>query len=343
MKYYAIHKGHNPGVYESWAIARKEIEGFSGAIHRACTSSGDAMYFYQHGTLPPKEKRIVVEPSRGKSKRTLLNMIQSPSHQQEPRHNQPTSIRTSGQDFLHCGSKNNSLCPGMPVRNDRPIKCRTKSTNFMDTEQAAINMAFQIKDTVSADHGDTELDSDEEPYELNTVTPRLSGNLEELIHYYYTKASFSSSTLYIYSDGSTFNNGKNNATGGYGAFFSDPKIPPLSKRLTNTKVTNNICELKAISDSLKCLDPHESRKIILYTDSEYCKLALTVRYPKWEQNGWKTYYKGKTTLIKNKDIIKDAYKQVSKFNITIKWIPSHTENTDLHSIGNSIADLLAKG
>ena len=150
-------------------------------------------------------------------------------------------------------------------------------------------------------------------------------------------------TLYIYTDGSTVNNGKSNARGGYGVFFSDPAFEPISKALTG-KATNNIAELTAIIKGLeKIVDSVGNYdKIVVHTDSEYSFLALAERYKKWETSGWQSTWKGKTQEIKNQDLIKRAYQLYNKTGVQLKHVRAHTGKKDIHSIGNEIADRLAE-
>ena len=35
MKYYAVKKGRNPGIYTSWDLCLKEVKGYKGAIYKS--------------------------------------------------------------------------------------------------------------------------------------------------------------------------------------------------------------------------------------------------------------------------------------------------------------------
>ncbi len=45
MKYYAVKKGRNPGIYTSWDSCLKEVKGFSGAIYKSFKTKADAEAF----------------------------------------------------------------------------------------------------------------------------------------------------------------------------------------------------------------------------------------------------------------------------------------------------------
>ena len=49
MKYYAVKKGRNPGIYESWDSCLKEVKGYSGAIYKSFKSLDDAKDFMDGG------------------------------------------------------------------------------------------------------------------------------------------------------------------------------------------------------------------------------------------------------------------------------------------------------
>jgi viroplasmin and RNaseH domain-containing protein len=41
-RYHVVYKGHNPGIYDNWPEAQKQIVGFSGCKHKAFDSLPDA-------------------------------------------------------------------------------------------------------------------------------------------------------------------------------------------------------------------------------------------------------------------------------------------------------------
>lgn len=47
MKYYAVKKGRNPGLYTSWDSCLKEVKGFSGAVYKSFKTKEDAINFME--------------------------------------------------------------------------------------------------------------------------------------------------------------------------------------------------------------------------------------------------------------------------------------------------------
>ena len=48
-KYYVVWKGHTPGVYDSWEICKKEIDGFPGALYKGFPDKAGADAAYAKG------------------------------------------------------------------------------------------------------------------------------------------------------------------------------------------------------------------------------------------------------------------------------------------------------
>ena len=150
-------------------------------------------------------------------------------------------------------------------------------------------------------------------------------------------------TLYVFTDGSSFNNGKKNCKGGYGIFFGDSDPRNVSQKIEG-KVTNNIAELKAICECLKKLD---SKKYKIVTDSMYSINCVTKWYKNWIKNDWKTSA-GKP--VQNKELIKDIVKLLKEKNVEFHHVNSHSpepmeKDTFLYFLwyGNKMADELATG
>lgn len=139
---------------------------------------------------------------------------------------------------------------------------------------------------------------------------------------------------YVYTDGSCLNNGKNNPVSGIGIYFGDNSNKNVSQ-ICNVN-TNNAAELFAII-TCYCIIRNDlvSKKICIFTDSEYSIKAATsfgekCAYSNWELN------------IPNIDLVKKLYYiYINSPNLILKHIKAHTTNNDIHSIGNRKADKLA--
>lgn len=141
---------------------------------------------------------------------------------------------------------------------------------------------------------------------------------------------------YVYTDGACSNNGKDDAIAGIGIYFTENDSRNLSQRIEG-KQTNNTAEIYAIIQLYAIIenDILSGKKIGIVSDSTYAIRCFTTYGKTHEENGWKRD-------IPNKDIIKNGYELYrDKVNIKFLHIMSHTEKTDIHSLGNRGADRLA--
>ena len=141
---------------------------------------------------------------------------------------------------------------------------------------------------------------------------------------------------YVYTDGSCSNNGKENALAGIGIYFGENDIRNVSQKVIG-KQSNNTAELGAILHLYDIIenDILSGKKIGIISDSEYAIRCATTYGKKCNEEGWKKD-------IPNKDIVKKIFELYNnKPNIKFLHIMAHTENMDIHSIGNDGADKLA--
>lgn len=54
MKYYSVHKGIKPGIYNNWNDCKNQIYKFPGAKYKSFTNHNDAKYFLENGTIKAK-------------------------------------------------------------------------------------------------------------------------------------------------------------------------------------------------------------------------------------------------------------------------------------------------
>lgn len=144
-------------------------------------------------------------------------------------------------------------------------------------------------------------------------------------------------TIFIYTDGSCIKLKNNIFKAGYGIYIPDKNIK-VGKPLLNQKITNNRAELTAIIESIIYLDPEDlTKKICIFTDSQYSIYIFNGTGERYENNGFKNNGKD----VPNIDLIKRVLEIKRAYNIVLLKVRSHTDKKDKHSIGNDIADKLA--
>jgi ribonuclease HI len=141
---------------------------------------------------------------------------------------------------------------------------------------------------------------------------------------------------YVYTDGACSNNGKSNASAGIGIYFGINDIRNLSKKIDGNQ-TNNAAELTAIIETHFIIenDIKNGKKVAIVTDSEYAIKCVS-------SYGEKCYKKSWNLDMPNKELVKTAYELYkNKPNVQFIHIMAHTNNVDIHSVGNDNADKLA--
>jgi uracil-DNA glycosylase len=58
-KYYAVAKGHNPGIYENWSITQENVKGFPGAIYEGFKTKEEAQQFLNEYNV---KNPVTIEP-----------------------------------------------------------------------------------------------------------------------------------------------------------------------------------------------------------------------------------------------------------------------------------------
>lgn len=142
--------------------------------------------------------------------------------------------------------------------------------------------------------------------------------------------------IIIYTDGGCINNGKKNAKASIGVYFGKNDNRNISSRI-NGKQTNNTAEIKAIIKAIKIvkLELKKNKKVLIYSDSRYAIRCCKDYGEKMNKIDWKKD-------IPNKNLVKKVYLLCKKFkNLNFKYIKAHTNNDDIHSKGNDMADKLA--
>ncbi len=131
----------------------------------------------------------------------------------------------------------------------------------------------------------------------------------------------------IYTDGACAGNP---GPGGWGALL---QFKNIDKEIFGHEVntTNNRMEMMAAIKALQSLK--KPCQVDLYTDSKYLQLGITEWINKWIKNNW---YKSNNHPVKNDDLWKELYSELTKHSIIWHWVKGHSD-----SRGNQAADKLA--
>jgi len=144
------------------------------------------------------------------------------------------------------------------------------------------------------------------------------------------------SDYYVYTDGSCINNGRVDAKAGIGIYFGE-NDPRNVSECVQGKQSNNTAELTAILKVYPIIrgDLEAGKKITIVSDSEYAIRCVTTYGQRCFKEGWKK-------PMPNLELVKQIfllYKDLRGVNFL--HVMAHTGKSDVHSLGNNGADLLA--
>ncbi|EGT48144.1 hypothetical protein CAEBREN_24105 [Caenorhabditis brenneri] len=111
----------------------------------------------------------------------------------------------------------------------------------------------------------------------------------------------------IYTDGSTVNNGREGARGGYGVVCLFDRQLDTSGSFSFGNQTNNRYELEGIKKGIDIIRRVNHNHFIIRTDSEYSLKSVTEYVKAWKKNGWKT---ASGEDVKNKKLIEKIHRYV---------------------------------
>ena len=122
----------------------------------------------------------------------------------------------------------------------------------------------------------------------------------------------------IYTDGACSGNP---GPGGWGAILMYKSAKKeISGGMKNT--TNNIMEITAVIEALKCLK--NECKATVYSDSAYTVNAFKQGWIyNWMKNGWKTANK---EPVKNKELWQELYDLTKKHKVEFIKVKGHADN-----------------
>ncbi len=95
--------------------------------------------------------------------------------------------------------------------------------------------------------------------------------------------------------------------------------------------TNNRMEITAVIKALEAIK--RPSRVVIHTDSQYVKNAMTKWLDGWKQNNWRT---SNRKPVKNTDLWQHLDSLVQIHDVTWQWVRGHTGNP-----GNERADALA--
>lgn len=146
------------------------------------------------------------------------------------------------------------------------------------------------------------------------------------------------STITIYTDGSSLNNGSPNAKGGWSAVFSNGRTQRLLSGRQDG-ATNQQMEMTAVIEALSAIKKPQAT-IDLYSDSSYVIQGCNEWLEGWKAKGWKNANK---KPVKNKELWIALDEQLQRLpNLTLHWVKGHSDDS-MNDLADKLAVDAAKG
>ena len=149
----------------------------------------------------------------------------------------------------------------------------------------------------------------------------------------------------IYTDGSTKNNGAEDAIGGWGYVVVNTECNVMIAGSSGIEegTTNQRMELMAAIQGIKAIAPFTSfpeDSVVIYTDSAYLHNCFAQKwYVNWQKNGWKNSKKEK---VANRDLWEQLIPYFSSGNYQFEKVKGHSDNSTIHEIWNNYVDQIAQ-
>jgi ribonuclease HI len=124
--------------------------------------------------------------------------------------------------------------------------------------------------------------------------------------------------IILYSDGAAKSNP--NGPGAWGCVILYPSGQTAEHcGYIGDKVSNNFCELTAVYEGLRRIDPESST--VIFTDSQYVVNSVNKGWLKsWSKNDWKTA-RGKP--VANKELWVKILSMIEKRDLKFEWVKGH--------------------
>ncbi|CAI4050192.1 hypothetical protein SUVZ_13G3660 [Saccharomyces uvarum] len=337
--FYAVRKGRETGIFNSWDECKSQVNGYGGAIYKKFDNYGEAKSFVGQSSNASDYRS---------SGRSANYNVSKPHSRRKTSHglNAPSSLCFSLKPSPVSASYSASKTAFYSVKSNNPEVESKIFYNWNDCQnyvRRKRGITFKKFEDQSAAENFINGVSAHDYERMNISKDTFEFNYKHSSHARYDKS------MNVYCDGSSLGNGTSSSKAGYGAYFEGAPEDNISEPLMSGAQTNNRAEIEAVSEALKKIWDNLTTKedkinYQIKTDSEYVAKLLNDRYM--------TYDDKKLKELPNSDLIvplverfvkvkkyyelnKDSFKNDGKFQI--EWVKGHAGEP-----GNEMADLLAK-
>ncbi|CAI9732840.1 ribonuclease H1-like isoform X1 [Octopus vulgaris] len=284
MPFYAVKKGHAPGVYETWTECQEQIKGFYGPKFKKFSTEEEALAFAE---IPASDKTL---SSVAKSIQPIVKKLMSGVKEVSPLCQTLVSMLTDLDDSEE--SKEFSILA-------------YNVENYLDKLTTSVKLAIDSKlltGTTKGKASDSSEDASESPEKKKSVE---EGG--------FTGKKLADDDKDVFIAGSCFNNGKPNASAGLGVYWGE-REKNTSERLGGRQ-TNIQAEINAAIRAVEQAKAKNISNLTINTSSEFIMNSMTKWLKTWKKNNW-TKSDGKELI--NKEDLQKLDKKLEGINV--KWV-----------------------
>ncbi|XP_071518690.1 ribonuclease H1 isoform X1 [Panulirus ornatus] len=329
MPFYAVARGHSPGIYESWTECQKQIVGFHCPRYKKFSSMSEAKEFVQENSSsnPVVDRRTEAE----KSGETGENNGAKDGASEESTAKASRSIENGRLDPTLQDMKRE-----MKKLQKELAELRSKFDDYVAKTYGDVNSTSQKqsshKSSSTAEKRKRENSDSNEAADGESDTKKLNTGDSDGDD----KTKFSTDSdgfLIVYTDGACEFNGRHGARAGVGVYFG-PDHPLNVSEPVKGRATNNTAEIQAATYALELAQASGFKKVAVHTDSQFMINCMTSWLKNWKKKNW---CKSDGEPVKNKEdlITLDAASE----GLAVKWV--HVKGHAGHE-GNELADKLAR-
>lgn len=352
MPYYAVARGRQVGVFQSWNSCQEMISNFKGAKYKKFESQDDAWDFvkqFRYKSVkpsdreeeePPIAKQMKVETSNAKgtdepSNSTFdfaafnVRLTNLENSYQEKIRSLEERLRALENDRSGEGNKDGSQTEGKKGSSD-PSSVAGHSKMSASKRKLLESASDIIKPRQYSTSALKRMKPSE--VELCEEMDLVSGSSSTDVPFKVDAEDY----VMVYTDGACSKNGAGleTAKAGIGVWFNDGHPLNVSAPVKG-RATNNVAEFQAAIAAAEMAAGSGISKLCIVTDSQFVINCMTSWIKSWKKNDWKT---GKGEPVINKQEVLELEKACKALD-DVKWL--HVRgHQGVH--GNEQADLLAR-
>lgn len=248
MAFYAVAKGRQIGIFQSWNECEAQVKGFPCAAFKKFKTKPEAQDFI--------DKKLKISEK--------LNL--------------PTNVTEASKAQT---SSDDEKRPRKRKNVDFAAKAGTSKAKLDEVEEMFLNLEEVSDEVNSSTSTETVKRKDALAIKFDPPGPTTE-KLYNAMNFQQDAKGF----VHVYTDGSCINNGKYTAAAGFGVYFGEDHPLNVSEPITG-RPTNNAGEIQASIRAIQDAQSSGIKRLNIFTDSHFLINSVCKWMSGWKRNGWK--------------------------------------------------------